>query len=417
VWPAELENDRIEEQSRYFSPTYQVGADVTQRWFGNPRNTLGTGGFLRRRSSPGVFVDRGYGGNVSFTRDLTPRTPASLSYVFEINRVEAGSVYFCVNYGVCDAPTISALGGQQRLSPALLSFRQNNTDSPLSPTRGTRMRAEIEHASRATLSDFRYNRAYGESSAYRRIGFRRAVLAARARLGWVDALSGTNAAVGVESSGSLDAGGEVLHPRTRFYAGGSQSVRGYGENQLGPRVLTIDPGKLLRADTLADPTSPCRPGASNAAAGDCVNRPGLSDDDFVPRPVGGTMLVEGSVEARIPVWGPVTAAVFVDGALLGERSLSSIGEGTGAVTPGVGVRYISPVGPIRVDIGYRPRTTEALPVITQVGTAGNRGLVDLSQLDQTSGCGGQARRGCRVYSGGEGFLRRLTLHLSIGEAF
>ena len=41
------------------------------------------------------------------------------------------------------------------------------------------------------------------------------------------------------SSGAHDA--SVIHPRKRFYAGGSQSVRWFVENMLGPRVLTVDP--------------------------------------------------------------------------------------------------------------------------------------------------------------------------------
>ena len=118
---------------RYFAPTYQASADVRQRWFQSPRNTIGGGVFTHRRSSPNVFVDRGYGANATFTRELAERTPLSATYRFEIARVEAGDVYFCVNYGVCDDPTIDALRGQQRLSPVALTMSMDRTDAPSRP--------------------------------------------------------------------------------------------------------------------------------------------------------------------------------------------------------------------------------------------------------------------------------------------
>ena len=121
-------------ESRYLAPTYQLGANVAQRWFRSPRNTLGGGVIGQRRSSPGIFVDRGYGANVAFTREVTSQLPLSATYRFEVNRVEAGDVYFCVNYGACDFPTINALQGQQRLSPVALTgtARLPSTESYLS---------------------------------------------------------------------------------------------------------------------------------------------------------------------------------------------------------------------------------------------------------------------------------------------
>src|SRR6185295_1689783 len=97
---------------------------------------------------------------------LANRVPLSAQYRFEQTRVEAGDVYFCVNYGVCDNATINALRGQQRLSPIAFALYINRTDIPFSPTRGVLARAEIEHASKYTASDFRYNRVSAEASAY-----------------------------------------------------------------------------------------------------------------------------------------------------------------------------------------------------------------------------------------------------------
>lgn len=404
---------------RYYVPTFQASADVRQRWFQSPRNTIGGGVFANRRSSPGVFVDRGYGANATFTRELAERTPLSATYRFEITRVEAGDVYFCINFGVCDNATVDALNGRQRLSPFALTMSVDRTDAPFSPTRGLLGRAELEHASAFTSSDFRYNRAYADIAFYRPLPFKRAVGAVHVRAGWVDPLASTGKAVGVLTA---DDNGAILHPRKRFYAGGSQSVRGFGENQLGPRVLTIDPDKLRGRSTDDEgvETFLCAPSTPIESCN--VSVEGLTDADFRPRPLGGTTLLEAGIEVRVPVWGPVVGALFVDGAILGEGTLNSITKGTGAITPGFGIRYESPVGPIRVDLGIRPILRETLPVITQVtDSTGTRRLVDLSP---PGGCRDATTPGCRVFpdvNSKRSFLdrltNRLTLHLSIGQAF
>jgi outer membrane protein assembly factor BamA len=426
-------------EPQFFLPTYYAGFDVQQRDVGSPRNTLAFGLFASRRQSPGVFVDQGQGANVSATRRFGDRTPVSLAYRFELNKVRAGDVYFCVNFGVCDQPTISAVSRARRLAPLALTATTGSVDDPLSPTRGLLGRFEVEHASGFTLSDFRYNRAVVEASYYRPAPFlRRVTLAGRVRGGFVRALGGN-----VRTPGAGGADVELLHPRTRFYSGGAQSVRGYGENQLGPRVLTVAPGNIRQfTDTLGNrrtvPLGGCEGAGRNALLECFGNRqttrtfevvPGstdssfafpLDDANFTARPLGGTALVEANVEARFPVWRQLYGAVFVDMGMLGEGSLRDVSSGTRAVTPGFGVRYRSPVGPIRVDLGIRPRLQETLPVITQLtDAAGRNTLVDLTSA---LACGSGGGAGCRRFpqenvSGLRGAVRRLVLHLSIGEAF
>nr|MDQ6925910.1 BamA/TamA family outer membrane protein [Candidatus Eremiobacteraeota bacterium] len=221
----------------FFLPTYNVGVNLRQDYVGSPRNTLGAGIFASRRSSPGVYVDQSQGANLTFTRRVLYNVPVSLTYRFALSRVQAGGVYFCVNFGVCDAPTINILQSQKKLSPisGVVSF--SRTDDPLEPTHGTQGQAAVEHASQFTFSDFKYNRISAGIAAYHPAPmFPQVTLAARIRGGYVAAFG---------SSGTSD----VLNPQTRFYAGGAQSVRGYGENQLGPRVLTVAPNDVLGSTT------------------------------------------------------------------------------------------------------------------------------------------------------------------------
>ena len=402
----------------FLQPTWQTSATLVQPAFlQRPRNSLSFGAFAQRRAVPAVVIDRGYGGNVTFTRQLGIRATGSGTYRFEVTRVEAGGPYFCVNFGVCDTTSITALRAHQRLSPVALQAQSDRTDQPLSPTRGYRARADLEHASQATVSDYAFNRASADGTLYSRFGSRRAVLASHVRFGFVRPLAGTTDG--------------VLHPRKRFYAGGSQSVRGFGENQLGPRILTLPHGYLIHAqdangnacDAFSDAIRFCDP---NSAADSVANVAGVfgrvDDDKFTPRPLGGTSIIEGSVEYRFPLpfLSNLGGAVFVDGAAVGERvfdplgrgvnSLRSLVSGKGAITPGFGIRYYSPVGPIRVDVGINTGSTENLAVVTEVVRNGKREIVPLDFPRRYSATGSD--RGAFRNA-----LNRMVLHLSIGQPY
>jgi outer membrane protein insertion porin family len=403
--------------SSFLQPTWQTSATLVQPAFlQRPKNSLSIGAFAQRRAVPAVVIDRGYGGNLTFTRQVGLRAPASLSYRFEVTRVEAGGPYFCVDFGVCDTTSIAALRSHQRLSPLALQIQADRSDQPLSPTRGYRARAELDHASQITISDYAYDRATADGALYTRLGARRNVLATHLRIGFVR-----------PSQGNTDG---VLHPRTRFYAGGSQSVRGFGENQLGPRILTLPHGYLIHAkdangnpcDAFSDAIRLCDP---NTAVDSVANAQGvfegIKDQQFTPRPLGGTSIIEGSVEYRFPL--PVFSlggAVFVDGAAVGERVLDPLGSGLSslanlvrgkaAITPGFGVRYYSPVGPIRIDLGINMSQSEQLAVVTELVKNGKREIVPLEIPRSYSATGSET-------SAWRNALNRLVLHLSIGQAY
>ncbi len=379
------------DRARYFSPTYNASIEVRQPWWGSPHNEAAAAIFAHRRSAPGIFVDRGYGTSFTFTRNLTFRAPASANYRFEISQVEAGDVYFCINYGVCDQSTLSALREKQRLSPFTLNMQIDRTNDPLGPSRGIRGSADLEHASSLTISDFRYNRATLDAAAF--MPFRtRGVIGGHVRTGWVNALESTGAAVGATTAG------DILHPRKRFYAGGSRSVRGFGENQLGPRVLTISAAQLKKNNA---GNAPCASGADMTVCD--ANSAGLANRDFEPRALGGNVVVEGSAELRFPIWKDLSGAAFVDAGYVSQRINSALPKSKAAVTPGVGIRYLTRVGPVRVDLALSPTGGEFLPVVTEQLVNGEVRLVNLKEN--------------RRYAPAKGLLNRMQLHLSIGEAF
>ena len=377
---------------KYLQPTWAASVDFRQPAFlHRPANQAGFSAFAHRRSTPGIFIDRGYGAATTITNQVRLRAPVSLTYRFEVNRVDASDVYFCINFGVCEAPTIDALRAHQRLSPLALTGFIDRSDDPLDPTRGYLARAELEHASTITLSDYGYNRAYLDVAAYNHRGFS-SVYAGHLKIGFVRAGGGSES---------------VLHPRKLLYAGGASSVRGYGTNQLGPRVLTIAPERL----TDATKANACTAASISDGSCDPNGVVGLKDSEFNPQPLGGTSLIEGSIEYRVPIAmrRKLTAAVFIDGAIVGSgfvpslATIRKITKGSGAITPGVGIRYKSPVGPIRIDMGFNPARTENLQVVTESLVNGERRILTLPNL--------------RAYTSAKTLLDRFTLHFSIGQAY
>lgn len=399
----DVTNGALEEDRRLFlMPTWSASAELLQPWAFGPRNQLGASIFTHRRSQPGVVTDRGAGLTMAITRDLARVSTVTLGYTFESSIIEASDVYFCVSVGLCVDSAIDVVARRNPLSPLSLVARYDDTNDPFQPTRGVRSRVDLEHASGATGSDFAYNRATATASTYYSLT-RSVVLAGRVRLGLVRALAGTNERLGVGDATDL-----VIHPRKYFFAGGAQSVRGYGENQLGPRVLTVDPARLTDT-TLANPCT-----MATLEDGTCdPNIEGLSSGAFQPRPLGGSAVGEANFEVRFPLLRSfgMTGAVFVDAAVVGTRRFTDLLGATAMVTPGFGIRVNTPAGPVRLDLGIRPRVVERLPVITQVTEADSTfRLVTLGtsrRYDQAEATGGFLGQ---IFS-------RLTLHLAIGSAF
>ncbi|HEX6559628.1 MAG TPA: BamA/TamA family outer membrane protein [Longimicrobiales bacterium] len=383
----------------FLLPTWQLSATMTQPFLFTRKNSLGVSVFSNRRIIPGIVIDRGVGASLTVTHNVRPDLPASLTYRYERARVEAGDLYFCVNFGYCRLPIIQALQQAHVFAPAVFTVRADRTDDPLEPKSGYTARIDAEYASRATGSDWRFHRLEAELTPYLKVGTR--VLVIRAHAGRITALAGTNDALGVSG-----ASGQLLHPRTRFYGGGARSVRGFAEGQLGPRVLTIDPLKLTA------PTDTTRVGCTDASIADGSCDPNVaSSSEFTPRPVGGNSILEGTIEYRVPMGRNTGFAVFVDAGHVGASNLGRLLTGRSAITPGAGFRYLSPIGPVRIDLGLRPNRAQDLPVMTQVRDVnGNLSLVELNtpkRFDPPEGRSGFL----------SGITSRLQLHIYIGEAY
>jgi outer membrane protein insertion porin family len=389
----------------FVQPTYQASLTLTQPWIAGARTSAAVTAFAGRRSLVGVAVDEHAGASVGIVRELAPRIPIGLNYRFETTRVEAGAVYFCSAYGICDAPTIAALGRTQRLAPIGVSGWIDRSDDLDSPTRGYTGVIDVEHASSATGSTFAHERASADVSYYKPFGAippdygttkAPKVLALHARAGIVRPHAGDRSALGVAGEGD-----GVLHPRARFYAGGMQSVRGFAENELGPRVLQARRASLLAVGctdvSIAD--GQCDPSA-------------VPNDQLFARPTGGSSVVEANAEVRIPLMKQLSGVAFVDGAYVGTSGLSTVAKGKGAVTPGIGFRYRSPLGVLRLDFGLRPVGHESLPVVVAVpDAAGNEQVVRLTREKSYSPVEDPSPGTWHAIA------RRIVVHFAMGQAF
>ncbi len=400
VFQRAVPSDASFDGAPFLRPTYQASLTLTQPWIAGARTSAALTAFAGRRALAGVVVDENAGASVGVVRELSTKLPVGANYRLEANRVQAGAVYFCAGYGICDAPTIDALSRTQRLAPLAASAWYDGSDDLEVPTRGFTAVADVEHASSATWSTFAHNRAAVDGSYYRAIGTPKSaallpkVLALHGRAGVVRALASGRGALGIAGAGD-----GILHPRARFYAGGMQSVRGFAENELGPRVLQVRRSSLLAA------------GCTDAtiASGQC-DPSGVPGDQLFPRPTGGSSVLEASAELRVPIVKQLGGVLFIDGAYVGTGGLASPAHGTGAITPGVGFRYRSPLGVLRLDFGLRPVGGEILPVVVAVQDAGGERVVRLDRERRFS-----------LVDPSPGFLRsvgrRIVVHFAMGQAF
>lgn len=364
---------------------FRIRGEVQQPNFFAARTSFRVALFHERESFPDIFVRTSSGGEVGLTRELRPGMSVALGYLIEFTGFaqESADIFFCINFGFCQPEDIEVLIARRLLSPLTLTWRYDRTDVPFSPTRGFYVDLEAERADRLTASDYQYLRLAVEAANFESLGDG-LVVAARIRGGVVEPTGG------LAFDPDPERAGEIVHPRKRFFAGGAQSVRGFGQNLLGPRVLAVDsvehcPDRGLTA---------CAVALADTA-------PGALDE----RPSGGDAALEASLELRKRLGGPWGFAAFLD---LGQvwRGLESLEAPV--LTPGAGIRYRSPVGPLRLDIGYNPSGAAMLPVVAELPDGEIRELEERVLFDPfTFDDPGSFRE----------LIRRLQFHISIGEAF
>lgn len=352
---------------------YRVAADFVQpRLFGTQTSTS-VNLYSERISELETYLRTANGGRVSVIREVAAQTLATASVNVNRGKTEAQPVFFCFSLEVCERARIDSLQQSRWSNFFSLSLVRDRTRSDVFPTGGYQVRGSADWATSFLGSDDRYVRLFSDAAVYRQV-----------REGWVLAgrLQGGAFLEGVVGSEGY------IPPERLFYAGGPNSVRGFQRNRLGGRVY-------LEA---------VRPGSEES--GDSTE---LELFDFAS---GGTRMVVGSVELRAPL--PVLSdnlrfAAFVDGGRVwASRSDTLVGESRFRFTPGVGLRLLTPVGPIRFDAAYNPYDLPVGPLYT-IAEDGSLVVTEPEFDPNTDPRGEPLRR--------DSFWRRVQIYIAVGQAF
>jgi outer membrane protein insertion porin family len=349
---------------------FNLGASIRRPAFLSPNNTIAVSLFTERRSEFKVYLRQETGTTVTLRRD-TPkrRIPLALAYTLSYGRTEATPESFCASFNACTPDVVALLQQNRVLGTLTATGALPQVNNPLDPSRGSLASLDLTWSSRllGSSSFQQFFRAVGDYSWYRPLT-RGVVFSWRLRGG---AIFAPTVDVATQS-------GNFVPPEQRFYAGGPNDVRGFERNELGSVVYVVSQGEV---DSAATEMRSIDPNRVTVAA------------------TGGNTLAVGNVELRIP--SPVFSsrlrlAAFADAGGVWQR-----GSGIPAVirvTPGLGLRLGTPLGPARLDVAYNPYKLQAGPLF-QVDTLG--GLTPVPGQDSYV----KARRS------------RFTYHLAVGQAF
>jgi outer membrane protein insertion porin family len=318
-----------------FSDTlnYRIGADFQQpRLFGT-QNRLGVGVRALRASELQTFMRRAVGGQVAVSRDLGARTLLSTTVDVDRGATRAAPAVFCVAFDICSPDVFTELQRARWSNSLNLNVVHDRTTTDGTAVRGWAVRGGAAWASPAFASDDEFLRLNSEVLGHQAL-----------RPGWVLAgrLQG-----GAFVRGGLVPQGPFIPPDRRFYAGGPNSVRGFARNALGPVVYVAQPAPPERQ------TAPALGEWGVTEEGDTLVNPRSSA-------TGGTRVALGTVELRTP--SPVISDLMRLGFFVDGGQVWAPGAGAAGLpirfTPGFGLRFITPVGPIRVDAAYNPYDIE-----------------------------------------------------------
>lgn len=188
------------------------------------------------------------------------------------------------------------------LSAIAFDTGRSTTTNVLDARSGYSLTAHVEQAGKWLWGSFNYWSLTTEGRHYLPVG-RAFVVANRLRFGSIDALG--------------DLQSNVPFYR-RFFLGGSGSIRGWGRLEVSP-----------------------------------LSGFGL--------PIGGHTMLEGSSEVRLPLWNKLGGVVFLDYGNVWTNSWEvNLGDLRYAVGPGL--RYVTPIGPVRADLGYQLNRIQNLKV-------------------------------------------------------
>jgi len=248
-----------------------------------------------------TFTAKREEGSVQLSQKLSK--PSTLLYRFSYRRVSTSNLKI-------DPNLVPLLSQPVRVGILSVNYIQDRRDDPVEPHKGIYNTVDVGIASRVFGSQVNFVRGLARNATYHRVG-KKLVLARELTFGDIIPYN-----YGSQYTDALEA---VPFPE-RFFGGGGTSLRAFPENQAGLRDL----------------------------------KTGF--------PVGGTALLFNSTELRFPLIGDNIGGVLFHDAgniyssldkisfRLRQQNLQDFDYMAHAV--GFGVRYRTPIGPVRVDLAY-----------------------------------------------------------------
>ena len=354
---------------------YNATLTLRQPAFLSPRHTASFAVFAERRSEFKAYTRQAVGANLAVTFNARRDVPVTVGYGYSVGRTTADPVVLCERFLLCNASDQAFLLNTRPFGAITISGVRARVNSVLDPSAGSVMQVTLVHASRYVLSDtlYEFNRGELEVAKYYPLS-RRSAFAWRIRGGTI--LPQRLSLLGQST--------QFVPPDQRFYAGGPNSVRGYARNELGPRVYVTDSIIVQGTDTTLR--------------------------NLHASPTGGNTVVTANLELRVPTPifpDRVRLGLFVDVGQVWERGDTLTAVSGLRVTPGLGLRFITPLGPVRLDAAYNGYPQEPGPLYLLDNT--NKSLTAV--LDPT---GKQLLLRPRLP---RGFWRRVVVQFAVGQAF
>lgn len=399
---SELLNDAVSDTLNYY-----VGATVSQAALFGARIVPSLSVYSELRSEFKAYLrETPIGLIASAQQGIRSGLPMTWSYQLEYGRTAAQPAFFCAVFNVCETDARERLERFTRSAVVGWAAVRSRVNSITSPTSGNVARLDLRHASPVVGSnkDASFNRATFDATYY------------------TPAMGGTFVArirAGTVLGSRLDLTGSsaptFIPLQERLYAGGPNSVRGFRQNEMGPAIYIPD-----GFDSTAVPGEPTL--QYWRANPDSVG------DRTVPTGGDNVIVANAEIRLRSPAYPElVQYALFVDAGQVWNRGRSGTGVNFAdiRVTPGIGLRVFTPVGPVRVDVGYNPYKRPAGPAyITDL--SGNLICVSPGNtLRVKPALNGEPavqidKGDCPatyVPRFGTSFVNRLTFQFSIGQPF
>ncbi len=280
-------------KAEFGTSSREYDLSFTEPWiFGYPLS-FGIDGYRRIRERSGTtgysYDEERSGGDIRLGKEFSDLVRANLMY--RIENVDISNVADEASAALKDEV------GKNTISSLLLSLTRDSRDNIYNPSKGLVLSASGEVAGGPLGQDKDFYRVIGTFDFYKTL-LEKLLLELKI------------VAAGAETYSDTD----VLPIYERFYAGGTNTIRGFKERTVGPKDVSGDA-------------------------------------------IGGESALYGTCELTYPLFELIKVATFYDFGNVWEK-LGDFASGGFKYSAGFGVRIKTPMGPVRLDYGYPLKVDE-----------------------------------------------------------